>query len=218
MVLARDEVRRLLEQLSGVSRLMTQLIYAAGLRLQECLELRVHDLDFCGEKLIVRRGKGQKDRVGLFPQGLHAQMLRHLKTVRHLYDEDQRLRRPGVSLPEALGRKYPSASHEWGWYWVFPSGRLAVDPRSGTSRRYHVLPSTLQRHVRRAAEQLELTGATVHSLRHSFATHLIEAGCDIRTVQELLGHSNLQTTMIYTHIAQRNKLGVESPFERLGPP
>ena len=195
---------------------MTQLIYAAGLRLQECLELRVQDLDFNGERLIVRRGRGQKDRVGLFPRGLHAQMRRRLDAVRRLYDEDQRLRRPGVSLPEALERKYTAASHQWGWYWVFPSDRLAVDPRSGRSRRYHVLASTLQKHVRRAVGQLELTGVTVHSLRHTFATHMIEAGCDIRTVQELLGHSNLQTTMIYAHVVERNKLGVESPFERLG--
>ena len=216
VVLSPADVHRLIRVLDEPSSLMAKIIYAAGLRLKECLSLRIQDLDFEAQTITVRRGKGQKDRVTLFPPAVHEDMRKHLGSVRGLYDKDRRLGRPGVPLPDALERKYPKAAFEWAWYWVFPSHGLSVDPRSGKSYRYHLFPGTLQRHTNRASRRLHLAPpATVHSLRHSFATHLIEAGYDIRTVQELLGHTNLQTTLIYTHVAQRNKTGVMSPLERL---
>jgi integron integrase len=216
VVLAADEVQRLLDRLPEPYRLMAEIIYAAGLRLHECLQLRVQDLDFQGQIITVRSGKREKDRTSLFPPVLHDEMRRHLRQVRLLYDEDRREKRPGVPLPYALERKYPSAQFEWAWYWVFPSQRLCIDPRSNKMYRYHLYPTTLQRHVHNAVRKLNMTKrATVHSLRHSFATHLIEAGYDIRTIQDLLGHSHVQTTMIYTHVATRNKAGVVSPIERL---
>jgi len=179
--------------------------------------LRIRDLDFETEQIIIRGGKGDKDRSTLFPRDLHESVKRQMDETRILYDEDRRLKRPGVPLPGALQRKYPRASFEWNWYWLFPSPRVSIDPRSNAAYRFHLYPTSLQKHVHMAAKKAGIVkNATVHSLRHSFATHLIEAGYDIRTVQELLGHSNLTTTMIYTHVAVRNKRGVISPFSRLG--
>jgi site-specific recombinase XerD len=198
---------------------MAGIIYASGLRLHECMNLRVRDLDFEQQILTVRSGKDGRDRITLFPPCLHPEMHRHLHDVRHLYSSDRRDKRPGVPLPFALDRKYPKASFEWAWYWIFPSSRLSVDPRTGKPYRYHLYPTTFQRHVNTAVRDLCMTKrATVHSLRPSFATHLIEAGDDIRTVQELLGHSSVQTTMTYTHVAMKNKTGVISPLETLAPP
>ncbi len=216
VVLAADEIQRLLDQLPRPYRLMAEIIYAAGLRLHECLQLRIQDLDFQGQIITVRSGKGDKDRTSLFPPILYDEMRRHLQQLRLLYDADRREGRPGVPLPYALERKYPAAQFEWAWYWVFPSQRLCIDPRSNKIYRYHLYPTTLQKNVHKAVRALNIAKrATVHSLRHSFATHLIEAGYDIRTIQDLLGHSNVQTTMIYTHVATRNKAGVVSPIERL---
>lgn len=216
VVLTRDEVRHVLKVLADPYRLMAEMIYAAGLRLQECIELRVHDLNFEEESMTIRSAKGSKDRVALFPRSLHPRIRSHLENVRRLFDVDRRNGAPGVSLPYGIERKNVSAATSWGWYWVFPSPRLSVDPRSGRPTRYHVYPSTVQRQIGQAIRRAGITKpASVHSLRHSFATHLIEAGYDIRTVQELLGHSNVQTTMIYTHVATKNKLGVASPLDRL---
>jgi integron integrase len=216
VVMTQDEVRRLLSHLHGRYQVMAKLIYAAGLRLHECLELRVQDLDLGAEKLTVRSGKGRKDRVTLLPPILHDDIRRLLKTVRALYDDDRRLDRVGVPLPGALGRKLPEAGKRWEWYWIFPADRITVEPRSGQPCRYHIYPTTLQKHFSQAAAAAGIEKrVTVHSLRHSFATHLIEAGYDIRTIQELLGHSHVQTTMIYTHVAGKNKRGVVSPLERL---
>lgn len=216
VVLTRPEVQRLIDRLTGPYHLMACIIYASGLRLSECLNLRVRDIDFEGQIITVRSGKGDKDRITLFPPCLHPEMHRHLHDVRGLYTSDRREDRPGVPLPFALERKYPKAVFEWGWYWVFPSSRLSVDPRTNKIYRYHLYTTTLQKHVHEAASGLGMTKpATVHSLRHSFATHLIEAGYDIRTVQELLGHTNLKTTMIYTHVAKKNKTGVTSPLEKI---
>jgi integron integrase len=216
VVLTAQEVHKLLDGLSGRHRLMLRLIYGAGLRLHECLELRIQDLDFESEILTVRRGKGQKDRRTLLPPVLHGELRRHLDRVRALYDEDRRQSLPGVPLPDALERKYPGAAREWSWFWVFPAPRHAIDPRTGRTYRFHAGATSLQKAVQSAVRELGFTKrATVHSLRHSFATHLVEAGYDIRTIQELLGHSHLETTMIYTHVAQRNRTGVVSPLQRL---
>jgi len=216
VVLAQSEIRSIFRSLESPYRLMAKLIYAGGLRLAECLSLRVKDLDFDEAIIVVRAGKGDKDRTTLFPRSLHAEMRSHLRDVRILFDNDRRTNAPGVPLPDALARKTPHASTEWAWYWVFPSRRLSVEPRSGEPFRYHVYPSSLERQVTTAVRVLGIPRqATVHSFRHSFATHLIEAGYDIRTVQELLGHSHLQTTMIYTHVATKHKQGIISPIERL---
>lgn len=216
VVLSQTEIRALIGALLPPYRLMVKLIYAAGLRLAECLSLRIQDLDFEGETITVRGGKGDKDRTTLFPRTLHGDVLRHIETVRAMFDSDRRTGRPGVSLPYALSRKQPRASTDWNWFWLFPSHRLSVDPQTGDAHRYHAYPTSLQRQVKRALHELKVSkAASVHSIRHSFATHLIEAGYDIRTVQELLGHSSVQTTMIYTHVAVKNKRGIISPMERL---
>ncbi len=216
VVLSVEEIRRIVKVLPTPYSLMAKLIYGAGLRLSECMSVRVRDLDFENERIMVRGGKGDKDRITLLPAAIHQDIKTQLKSVRRLYEEDRRLKRPGVPLPQALERKYTGASFQWSWYWFFPSPRLSIDPRSAKTYRMHLYPSTLQKHMKTAVRQLGLTkNATVHSLRHSFATHLIEAGYDIRTVQELLGHSNVNTTMIYTHVAVKNKLGVISPLSKL---
>ncbi len=216
VVLTPEEIDRLLRELPKRYRLMSEVIYGGGLRLGECLSLRIQDLDFERGCLTIRRGKGEKDRETVFPESLHHSLKRHLDSIRHLYDEDRVNGLAGVALPDALSRKYPSAGREWGWFWVFPSRKLAVDPRTLEARRHHVYPTSLQTSFHKAVRQAEITKhATVHTLRHSFATHLVEAGYDIRTVQELLGHSHVSTTMIYTHVARKNKLAVASPLDVL---
>jgi integron integrase len=216
VVLAIEEVRAVLDRMRGADRLMATLIYGAGLRLEECLSLRVKDLDFARGCLTIRSGKGNKDRETVLPEKTIGPLKEHLNRVRIVYDEDRKRKVEGVVLPGALDRKYPGASEEWGWFWVFPADRLSIDPLSGVLRRYHIYPTTLQRSFKLAvAASGVLKNATIHSLRHSFATHLIEKGYDIRTIQELLGHSDVSTTMIYTHVATRNKLGVNSPADGL---
>ncbi|RLC29542.1 MAG: integron integrase, partial [Deltaproteobacteria bacterium] len=213
-VLTRDEVFRLFEHMKGTPKLMTQLTYGCGLRLMECMRLRIQNIDPEQHTLMVKSGKGDKDRLTVLPKGLIEPLKAHMNEMRVLYDQDRKNDINGVQLPNALERKYPNAGKEWIWQWVFPSGTLSVDPKSKIIRRHHVNKSILSRHIKQAANRAELTKrVTVHTLRHSFATHLVENGYDIRTVQELLGHASVQTTMIYTHVAKTNRLGVISPFD-----
>ena len=216
-ILTRREVQALFSYLSSTHLLMAQLLYGSGLRLMECLRLRVKDLDFAYHTITVRDGKGEKDRITVLPESLVAPLQKHLQQVKRLHEQDLAQGYGAVYLPDALARKYPNAQREWAWQWVFPSPRLSVDPRSGLVRRHHISPSALQRAVRKAAKLAGIKKhVTPHTLRHSFATHLLEDGYDIRTVQELLGHRDVRTTMIYTHVLNRGARAVRSPLDSVG--
>jgi len=195
---------------------MASLLYGAGLRLLECLRLRVKDLDFTMHQLVVRGGKGDKDRVTVLPVAVAELLAAHLARVQTLHQQDLAQGFGRVFLPDALDRKYPQADKEWGWQWVFPASQLSIDPRSGMQRRHHLHESVLQRAVKEGARKAGLSPrVSCHTLRHSFATHLLEDGYDIRTIQELLGHRDVKTTMIYTHVLNRGGRGVHSPVDRL---
>ena len=213
-VLTREEVAQVLDCLSGRYRLMTQLLYGAGLRLSECLRLRVKDLDFGQHAIIVRDGKGGRDRSTILPEKLVNPLLRELSRTMRIHEQDLNDGNGLVHLPQALERKYPLAAGEWIWQFVFPSPRLSTDPRTGVLRRHHVSRNALQRSIQQAAQLAYIQKrVTPHTVRHSFATHLLEAGQDIRTVQELLGHKDVKTTMIYTHVLKRGPFAVRSPLD-----
>lgn len=215
VVLAKKEVESIFNNLTGTPKLLTSLLYGSGLRLKESLRLRIKDIDFQRNQIIIKQGKGAKDRLVPFPQSIKNQLQEHINKVHETYLKDKKEGKSGVYLPNALDKKYPNAPYQWEWYWVFPSFNISTDPRTGIVRRHHLHESYLIKHIKLAVVKANINKKiTAHSFRHSFATHLLENGSDIRTVQDLLGHKELKTTMIYTHVMDRG-CSTKSPLDNL---
>lgn len=216
VVFSRIEVGKIISKLSGINWIMVNLLYGSGLRLMECVRLRVKDIDFEYDNIVVRDGKGKKDRITVLPEKLKERLKQHLEKVEKLHNKDLAEGYGSVYLPDALARKYKNASRELGWQYVFPASQISFDERNGISRRHHIDESVLQKAVKEAIKKAGIRKqGSCHTFRHSFATHLLEDGYDIRTVQDLLGHENLNTTMIYTHVMKKGGLGVKSPADKL---
>jgi len=216
-VLSREETKQVLDELTGTHRLIAQLLYGTGLRLMEGLRLRVKEIDFGRRMITVHEGKGFKDRTTMLPESLEEPLKRHLERAKQLHEQDRAAQLPGVWLPRALATKYPNAGKQWAWQWVFPSADPSLDPETKVRRRHHLNEASFQRAIKVAAlKAVPSKRATAHTLRHSFATHLLEAGTDIRTLQELLGHKDVRTTQVYTHVMRKPGIGVRSPLDGLG--
>ncbi|MGA1870593.1 MAG: integron integrase [bacterium] len=216
VVLTKEEVKAVLGYLDDTKWIMTMLLYGSGLRLMECLRLRVKDVDFDYNQIVVRDTKGNVDRVTMLPQGVKKPLKHYREKVKRIHEADLKKGYGAVYLPYALEKKYPHANREWGWQYIFPASQISIDPRSGSKRRHHVHEAVLQRAIKVALRKAGIVKhASSHSFRHSFATHLLEDGYDIRTIQELLGHKDVKTTMIYAHVLNRGGRGIESPADRL---
>ena len=215
VVLSREEARAIIEKLTGPYKLMVQVMYASGLRLMECLRLRVKDIDFENHRILVYDGKGGDDRITMLPDSIIAPLREHLQQIKAIHHKDLASGSGSVSMPYGLDQKFPNAHKQWIWQYVFPASVLSTDPQTGILRRHHIHETALQKSIRVAAYLAEVNKrVTPHTFRHSFATHLLENGYDIRTVQELLGHKDVKTTMIYTHVLQRGGLAVKSPLDQ----
>ncbi len=216
VVLAKEEVKQILVLLKGTKKMVVSLLYGAGLRLSECLRLRVQDLDFAYKQIWIRNSKGLKDRVSIMPEILEDDLRKHLKKVNNLHKKDLARGWGEVILPNALERKYPGQQKRFAWQYLFPSSKRRKDPRSGKIQRYHISGSTIHKAIKKAVQKTNIQKkVSSHTFRHSFATHLLQEGYDIRTVQELLGHKHLKTTMIYTHVLKKGGKGIKSPADNL---